>query len=616
MTTVKNDPWVVATVVVGVLAAAGLAIHSFDAMPPSAMPTTESQLTADESFTGDPALSPDGKRIVYASDRAELGKIDLWVQPVEGAGEPLRLTQDPGDNAEPSFSPDGKQIVFHSARDGGGVYLISSDGGPSERIADDGHHPVFSPDSRYVAFEVSPQQGRASIHVLDRESGQTSELQKDFAIMLDPRWSPDGQRIAFAGTKSTSDRAPMDLWISPREPGVAIDIGLSGAMQHWAIARAVHDAFGVVREGFFPIAWIPDGILAVSNDSVWKAAVSPESWKIQGKPVRVAAGVYGSDPTRFTGRGSFSIVASGGGRLLAVARRSEVERIWSMSLDHLNPGAEGDLKRLTAGHHDRSPRVSADGSVLLFIAGQVHQLDRDTGKATALTSGSARPGGLAVSMDGRTFTYVDYDSGSPDAYQGFGKGYYAQVTDPKGSRFCEMCSGSLDISADGKQVLFSSQTNIEIYDVPSGQTRVLFSATDSKVSRVDVKFSPAGDWIAFLAQDMSDKLGLYVAPLSGGRPVSKDSWVTLVDDSYQVGRLAWSPDGTSVYFVSSKDGFPCLWVQSLIADSKQPVAAAVPVRHFHDQARRLEPDFAVARSQAVFLLREKRSNIWLVRPAY
>lgn len=87
-------------------------------------------LTADSALTTTPALSPDGKLAAYASDRASNGtNLDLWVQPLTEASQPIRLTQNPADDMNPSFSPDGGQIAFFSSREGGGIYLIPAFGG-------------------------------------------------------------------------------------------------------------------------------------------------------------------------------------------------------------------------------------------------------------------------------------------------------------------------------------------------------------------------------------------------------------------------------------------------------------------------------------------------------
>ena len=91
-------------------------------------------LTADSGLTTTPALSPDGKLVAYASDRASKGtNLDLWVQPLTEGAQPIQLTRNPADDVSPSFSPDGGQIAFFSSREGGGIYLIPALGGP-ERL--------------------------------------------------------------------------------------------------------------------------------------------------------------------------------------------------------------------------------------------------------------------------------------------------------------------------------------------------------------------------------------------------------------------------------------------------------------------------------------------------
>ena len=98
--------WLMAAGAVLVAAGAG-AVVWFGRSGEPAAPAPLMRLTSDTGLTTDPALSPDGRLVAYASDRAGADNLDIWVKQVEG-GEPLRLTSDPADEYEPSFSP-GRQ---------------------------------------------------------------------------------------------------------------------------------------------------------------------------------------------------------------------------------------------------------------------------------------------------------------------------------------------------------------------------------------------------------------------------------------------------------------------------------------------------------------------------
>src|SRR5262249_45171259 len=82
------------------------------------------QLTQDIGSTTDPAISPDGKLVAYASDRAGDAGMDIWIQQLAAGAQPIRLTRNQADDLEPSFSADGNRIVFRSGRNGGGIYVM------------------------------------------------------------------------------------------------------------------------------------------------------------------------------------------------------------------------------------------------------------------------------------------------------------------------------------------------------------------------------------------------------------------------------------------------------------------------------------------------------------
>ena len=108
---------------------------------PRHRPGGVTRLTHDGGLTTQPSVTDDGEVIVYASDRAGNGQLDLWLLR-RGALEPVRLTADRADESEPSVSPGGDRVTFRSEREGGGIYVMPAHtGGRPTLIAADGHNP-------------------------------------------------------------------------------------------------------------------------------------------------------------------------------------------------------------------------------------------------------------------------------------------------------------------------------------------------------------------------------------------------------------------------------------------------------------------------------------------
>ena len=144
-----------------------------------------------------PSWSPDGKQIVFDSDRS--GTPQLYVMNADGSN-PKALTHDVLQNTEPKWSPDGKWIAYY-CRQGIDIQIcvISPDGQPAgEPIS--GTTPVWSPLTEeggvHLAF-LCFQRTQSDICTVEPDGSHLVNLTNNPADEHSPAWSPDGNWVAF-----------------------------------------------------------------------------------------------------------------------------------------------------------------------------------------------------------------------------------------------------------------------------------------------------------------------------------------------------------------------------------------------------------------------------------
>ncbi|MGN7928840.1 amidohydrolase family protein [Sphingopyxis sp. 22461] len=132
-----------------------------------------------------------------ASPPAADAKPDKWdVNAPPGlATRKVQLSVDEGSWMNVDVAPDGRTIAFDMLGD---IYTMPIEGGTPTRIAEGlayEHQPRFSPDGKRIAF-VSDRAGGDNIWLMNRDGSDKKQISKeDFRLLNQPSWSPDGQFI-------------------------------------------------------------------------------------------------------------------------------------------------------------------------------------------------------------------------------------------------------------------------------------------------------------------------------------------------------------------------------------------------------------------------------------
>lgn len=184
------------------------------------------QLTTDPAHDVMPVFSPDGRRVAFASDRA--GNWDIYVMSVNG-GQPMQVTNDPSQELHASWSPDGSQLVFSRLSTQSGrweLWVADLEDTGTHQFLCYGLFPEWSPNPSQpqIAFQRARQRDSRlfGVWTIDYVNGEainpTEIVASTNAALINPTWSPDGDRLVFAAVLEPFADSPSaanvaDLWM-------------------------------------------------------------------------------------------------------------------------------------------------------------------------------------------------------------------------------------------------------------------------------------------------------------------------------------------------------------------------------------------------------------------
>ncbi|MBM4069706.1 MAG: biopolymer transporter Tol [Planctomycetes bacterium] len=192
------------------------------------------KLTDAAGYNAEGSYSPDGKHIVFCSNRTGPKNLELFIMDADGSNV-RQLTRAPGCyNGGPFFSPDGKRVIFRSDRkkkDHLQLYVINADGSGEMALTDDLDWVFWAPywhkDGKHIVFTgadhskpgrpnydlwwmpVPPHEKPANRSGANDAKTTKTRLTYHSGADVLPVLSPDGRRLMWTSTRTPSHAAQL-----------------------------------------------------------------------------------------------------------------------------------------------------------------------------------------------------------------------------------------------------------------------------------------------------------------------------------------------------------------------------------------------------------------------
>jgi Tol biopolymer transport system component len=618
-TPVRSASWSralpLAWLLLGALAGGFVALRfgaSAPAEPPRVRPLT---------FSGgdrDPAASPDGRLMAFASTRD--GTSRIWIKQLQGGGEAPLTT---GDDRYPRFSPDGSSVLFIRLEgDARAAYRIALVGGEPRKLAEDVFQADWMPDGQRIAFmrlrranaeaADGPARGAPArswvVGLRELASGRERELYslRDNAPMA-LRVSPDGRTLGvIEGPAFLNTRFSLTL-VDTATGSVRMGAPLGHPLGclAWAagdrvtLARAdsaLGDAGGPGRvflldpdgsrertllftSGLFPLT----GSVEARNgtcDVLGPGRLVLDQFDYRMNLSEVSVAPDGAPPRRLTSgntRDRQPVYSPDGSRIAFSSNRSGNMDLWLLDV------RSGALRQVTDDPaQDWDPGFTPDGKQLLWSSDRSGNLEiwiagTDGSGARQLTRDGVDAENPTMTRDG---SYVVYTSGNPK-WPGV---WRIRPDGSDGRRIVEGATLVPEVSPDGRHVLFvigaptadNRLRLVRVAEVESGalvpfriEVRSPATATN-QILDGRARFTPDGRSILFVAANAEGRIGVFSQDFAPGRDTQATRRaVTGFAPDVLTESLGLSPDGKRLA-VSTMQQFSSLQLAEGLAGLEPP----------------------------------------------
>lgn len=495
-----------------------------------------------------PNISPDGTKIAFSYQG------DIYYVPAAG-GEAVRLTFTEDYEYQPVWSPDSRTVAFASDRFGGmDIFTVGIEGGKAVRITTHSgtEAPLaFSPDGKYIYFSAAIQDPASSalwsgswlteLYRVPVTGGRPEQIAANPICSVS--FDTDGKSFLYYDRTGSEN-----IWRKHHTSSVARNIFYYNA------ADGTHTQITVnPGEDRDPIFTAPGQMVFLSERdggsfNVYSAAVDDAE-------NATALTHFTKHPVRFLSRADNGTLCFGyHGEIYTLTPGSEPAKV-NISILNDNINRTSDLRLASVDEI----AISDDGEEIALISrGEVFATTGEYGSTKQITRTAAAEEGLTVSPDGKTIVYASERTGRWNLYKAtlareddMHFAYATLINEEPLLKEGNAERSWPSFSPDGKELAFIEDRHIlKVLNLESGKVRQITDGTQN-YGEFEYDWSPDGKWFTLTFTTNRhypyDDIGIVSA--SGDMKIHN-----ITNSGYIDGSPQWVMDGNAVIFVSDRLG--------------------------------------------------------------
>lgn len=495
-----------------------------------------------------PNISPDGTKIAFSYQG------DIYYVPAAG-GEAVRLTFTEDYEYQPVWSPDSRTVAFASDRFGGmDIFTVGIEGGKAVRLTTHSgtEAPLaFSPDGKYIYFSAAIQDPASSalwsgswlteLYRVPVTGGRPEQIAANPICSIS--FDTDGKSFLYYDRTGSEN-----IWRKHHTSSVARNIFYYNA------ADGTHTQITVnPGEDRDPIFTAPGQMVFLSERdggsfNVYSAAVDDAE-------NATALTHFTKHPVRFLSRADNGTLCFGyHGEVYTLTPGSEPAKV-NISILNDNINRTSDLRLASVDEI----AISDDGEEIALISrGEVFATTGEYGSTKQITRTAAAEEGLTVSPDGKAIVYASERTGRWNLYKAtlareddMHFAYATLINEEPLLKEGNAERSWPSFSPDGKELAFIEDRHIlKVLNLESGKVRQITDGTQN-YGEFEYDWSPDGKWFTLTFTTNRhypyDDIGIVSA--SGDMKIHN-----ITNSGYIDGSPQWVMDGNAVIFVSDRLG--------------------------------------------------------------